>query len=98
MTEVQVLVKIVREQILPRQNALFLEVLTILQKQIQKYKKGNGESLCGCGSEKLRTERTPRKCFRCGSEDKIIDECPKPPKDNKKKRRQFHFIERGNSA
>ena len=33
-------------------------------------------------SSKRNSERPPRKCFRCGSEDHIIAKCPKPPKDN----------------
>ena len=33
------------------------------------------------------TERTPRKCFRCRSEDHMITKCPKLPKDNEKRRR-----------
>ena len=32
--------------------------------------------------DNIRTERTPRKCFICGSEDHLIKKCPKPPKDN----------------
>ena len=33
-------------------------------------------------SDNRLTERTPCKCFRCGSEDTMIVKCPKPPKDN----------------
>ena len=43
-------------------------------------------------------ERTPRKCFRCGSEDHLIEKCPNPPKDNEKWRKQVHFNEKGNHA
>ena len=28
-------------------------------------------------------ERPPRKCFRCQSEDHVIEKYPKPPKDTK---------------
>ena len=48
--------------------------------------------------ENRRTERTPCKCFRCGSEDHLISKCPKPPKDNEKRRKQVRFSERGNRA
>ena len=48
--------------------------------------------------EKQRTERTPHKYFRCGSEDHLIAKCPKPPKDNQKLRKKVRFSERGNSA
>ena len=43
-------------------------------------------------------ERPPQKCFRCGSEDHMIAKCPKPPKDNEKRRRQVHFNEKDNCA
>ena len=36
------------------------------------------------GSDNRRTERIPRKCFICGSEDHLIAKCPKAIKDNKK--------------
>ena len=38
-------------------------------------------------SSNRNTERPPQKCFRCGSEDHMIAKCPKPPKDNEKRRR-----------
>ena len=40
----------------------------------------------------------PRKFFRCGSEDHMITKCPKPPKDNKKRRKQVRFNEKGNRS
>ena len=43
-------------------------------------------------------ERLPWKCFRCGSEDHMIKKFPKPPNDNKKRRRQVSFNEKGNRA
>ena len=43
-------------------------------------------------------EGLPRKCFRCGSEDHLIAKCPKPPKDNEKRRKEVRFNEKGNSA
>ena len=45
-----------------------------------------------------QTERTPQKCFRCGSEDHLIEKCPKPPKENEKWRIQVRFNEKGNFA
>ena len=44
------------------------------------------------------SERPPRKCFRCGSEDHMIAKCPNPPKDNEKQRKQVYFNEKGNRA
>ena len=49
-------------------------------------------------SSNRNSERPPRKCFRCGSEDHIIAKCPKPPKDNEKRRKQVCFDEKGNRA
>ena len=45
-----------------------------------------------------RIERTSRKCFRCGSEDHLIANFPKPPKDNEKRRKKVCFNEKGNRA
>ena len=33
----------------------------------------------------IQMERTPRKCFICGSEDHMIEKFPNPPKDNEKR-------------
>ena len=49
-------------------------------------------------SDNTRTEHTPRKCFRCGSEDPLIAKILKPPRDNEKQRNQVRFNEKGNSA
>ena len=38
----------------------------------------------------------PRKWFRCGSEDHMIEKCPKPPKDNEKQGKQVPFNEKIN--
>ena len=43
-------------------------------------------------------ERPQQKRFRCGSEDHMIAKCTKPPKDNKKRRRQVCFNEKVNRA
>ena len=45
-----------------------------------------------------QTERTPRKFYRRGYEYHLIAKCPKPPKDNKKRRKQVRFNEKGNRA
>ena len=43
-------------------------------------------------------ERTPRKCFRCGSEDNIIAKCPKPPKKFEKRQKKVCFNEKYNRS
>ena len=54
------MIEIMKEQILFRQNALFLEVLTILQRE-KKKKKYKGKSCAAGDLDKQQTERTPRK-------------------------------------
>ena len=49
-------------------------------------------------SSNRNSECPPRKCFRCGSEDHMIAKCPKPPKDNEKRRKQVCFNEKVNRA
>ena len=49
-------------------------------------------------SSNRNSERPPRKCSRCGSENHMIAKCLKPPKYNEKQRKQVHFNEKGNSA
>ena len=62
----------------------------------QKNQKGKERAHADGDLENRCTERTPRKRFRCGSEDHLISKCPKPPKDNKTQRKQVCFSERGN--
>ena len=49
-------------------------------------------------SSNRNSERPHRKCFRCGFEYHMIAKCLKPPKDNKKRRKQVCFNEKGNRA
>ena len=49
-------------------------------------------------SDNRQTEQTSRKCFRCGSEDRLIEKCPNPPKYNEKQRKQVHSNEKVNRA
>ena len=44
------------------------------------------------------TDRTPRKCFICGSEDHLIENVPNPPKENDKWQKKLSFNEKGNRA
>ena len=64
----------------------------------QKYQEVKGKSCAIDASNNRGTERTPRKCFRCGSEYHLIAKCPKPPKDKKKRWKQVSFNEKGNHA
>ena len=49
-------------------------------------------------SDNRGTEHTPRKCFRCGYQDHLIEKCPKPPKENEKQQKEVHFNEKYNRA
>ena len=57
------------------------------------------EKVCAVDvSSNRNSERPPRKCFRCGSEDHMIAKCTQPPKDNEKQRKQVPFNEKVNRA
>ena len=45
-------------------------------------------------SSNRQIERTPRKFFRCGSEDHMIAKYPKPPKYNKKWRSKYVLMKK----
>ena len=60
--------------------------------------KGKEKAHAVDASDNRQMECTPRKCFRCGSEDHMIAKFPKPPKDNEKHRHQVYFNEKGNRA
>ena len=64
-------------------------------KRIRQEKK---KSRAAGASENRRTEQTPQKKFRCGSEDHLIAKFPNQPKDNYKRRNQVRFNEKGNHA
>ena len=49
-------------------------------------------------SSNRNSERPPQICFICGSEYHMIAKCPKPSKDNEKRRKQVRFNEKGNCA
>ena len=53
------------------------------------------EKSCAAGySDNRQTECTPRKRFRCGSEDDLIAKFLKPPKENKKRRKQVLLMDK----
>ena len=44
------------------------------------------------------SDRLAGKCFRCGSEDYMIEKFPKQPKDSEKRRKSDKSKEKGNRA
>ena len=82
-----------------RQSAYFVEVIIILRGKCFKRIRKEKEKACAVDvSSNINSECPPRKCFRCGSENHMIEKCPKPPKDNDKRRKQVPFNEKGNRA
>ena len=71
----------------------------MLRKKFFKGIKNEKEKACAVDvSSNRKSERPPRKCFRCGSEYHMIAKFPNPPKDNEKRQRQVRFYEKGNRA
>ena len=93
-----VLLGIFKEHMLFRQSAHFVEVLITLQKNFKRIRKENEIYRAVDVSSNRQMERTPWKCFRCGSEDHMIAKFTKPPKHNEKRQKQVRFNEKGNLA
>ena len=72
-----------------------------MEKCFKKIRKEKEKARSAGASSNKNSDRPPRKCFRCGSEDHLIAKCPKPPKDGEKKNGKkvsFQDKEKGNSA
>ena len=98
MTAAHILVKIVIENMLFRQSAHFVEVQITFQIFFKRIRKEKEKAPAVDASENRQTGRTPRKWFRCESEDHLIENFPKPPKDYEKRWKQVSFYEKGNRA
>ena len=72
--------------------------LSLCRKIFQKDQTIKEKSLAAGHSDNKQMELTPWKCFRCGPEDHLIEKCPKPPKENEKRRKQVCFNEKVNRA
>ena len=55
------------------------------EKCFKRMRKEKGNSCPAGDSYNTRMERTPRECFRCGSEHHLIENFPEPPNDNEKR-------------
>ena len=69
-----------------------------MEKCIKNIRKDKEKSRSAGASSNKNPDRPARKCFRCGSEDHLIEKCPKPPKDSDKRRKSVRFNEKGNRA
>ena len=98
MTAAQVIVGIVKEHMMFRQSAHFVEVTIILRKCFKRIRKEKEKARAVDVSSNRQMKRPPWKCFRCGSGYHMIAKCPKPPKDNDKRRKKVRFNEKGNRA
>ena len=86
-------------QTLFRQSSLFVEVLiTITEYFFKRIRQEKGKHCAAGDSDNRRTERTPRKSFRCRSEYHLIEKFPNPPKENEKYRKRVRFNEKCNCA
>ena len=56
-----------------------------VEKCFKNIRKEKEKARSAGASSNKNSDRPPRKCFRCGSEDHLIAKCPKPPKDREKK-------------
>ena len=95
MTEAQVLVETEKEHTLSRQSANFVDLITILRKDVLKGLDRKRRKLA-----RLMFHLTDIRNVRLGNalDDHMIEKFPKPPKDNEKRRNQVHFNEKGNCA
>ena len=64
----------------------------------QKDQTGKEKSRAAGDLDNKQAKITPRKCFRCGSEDHLNSKSLKPPKENKKRLNQVSFNEKVNRA
>ena len=64
------------------------------EKYLKRIRKEKEKARVAGVLDNIRTERTPRKCFRCGYEDHLIAKCPKSPKGNDKRQKQNRLNEK----
>ena len=69
-----------------------------VEKCFKKIRKEKDKARSAGTSSNKNSDRPARKCFRCGSEDRIIAKCPKPPKDSEKRRKSGKSKEKVNCA
>ena len=82
---------IIREQILLRPNASFVEALIILQKKVSKGLKRIKKNLARMVIRTTNGLNIHLEFFICAPVDHLVDKCMKPPKDNKKRRKKVLF-------
>ena len=75
-----------------------MEVPITLQKSVSKGSDRGKKSLRGCSFGQQANGTDTSKCFRRGSQDHLTAKCLKPPKENKKEKKQVCFIAKGNCA
>ena len=75
-----------------------MEVISLCRKCFKRIRQEKEISRIASDSDNRQTERTPRKCFRCGCEDHLIAKFPKTKKENEKRRKQVCFNDKGNRA
>ena len=69
-----------------------------VEKCFKKIRKEKEKARSADTSPNKNSDLPAWKCYRYGSENRIIAECPKPPKDCEKKPKSEKSKEKGNSA
>ena len=88
-----------REHTMSRQSAHFFGINNhSAEKCFKRIRQEKEKALAVDVSSNMNSERPPQKCYRCGSEDHMIEKCPKPPKDNEKRSNEERFNEKVNRA
>ena len=79
------MVEMAREKILFQKKCTFCEGDNhSSEKCFTRIRKEKEKSSAVGDLDNRKTECTLRKCFRCGSEDHLIEKCLNPPKENEK--------------
>ena len=69
-----------------------------VEKCFKKIRKEKEKARSACTSSNKNLDCPARKCLRCVSEDHMIANGPKPPKDSDKRRKSEKYKEKGNRA
>ena len=80
-----------RANIVHTKGTFFVGANQSAEKCFKRIRQGKGKYRTAGHSENIQEERTPQKCFRCGSEDHLIEKFMNPPKENDKLRNQVRF-------
>ena len=90
----QGLVDIMRGHTLSRKSAHVVDLITILRKNVSKGLDRKRKKLVRLVLWTTDEQNGHLEMFRCGYEYHLTAKCPKPPKENEKRRKQVRFNEK----